>query len=359
MQAIGDDVTWYTDATGGTPLSAVTPLVSGTYYASQSVGICESDRVAVAVTIAPVTSNATTETACGTFTWDVNGMTYTDSGIYTDQDGCHTETLNLTITSVTSTTITETACGTFTWDVNGAVFTESGSYDYTFECNTVTLELTIVPDAVLTSQPQDTSVTEGAAVTFTAAVSGGISFQWQRSEDGVSWNDVAEGAGYTGTQSVALTLDAAIVNAALNGTKFRLQVDNGVCATVFSDAATLSVLLGTTSFASGVVRIYPNPTREKCLDRDAIGPRESSDFRCERARGGQNAAPSIRAGHSDDSSCPGRVSVQNHHRSGKRRDESRQAITTDYLRKGRIERLFFFIHTAYEVRFYYIWGVED
>jgi predicted outer membrane repeat protein len=50
--ATGVNVKWYSQASGGSPLASNTPLISGnTYYASQTVNGCESDRVSVAVSI--------------------------------------------------------------------------------------------------------------------------------------------------------------------------------------------------------------------------------------------------------------------------------------------------------------------
>lgn len=42
LQVSGTNVTWYLTAQGGTPLAATTLLVNGVYYASSSVGTCES-----------------------------------------------------------------------------------------------------------------------------------------------------------------------------------------------------------------------------------------------------------------------------------------------------------------------------
>ncbi len=50
--ATGSGIQWYTAATGGSALNSTTPLVNGTYYASQTVSGCESaSRFAVAVTM--------------------------------------------------------------------------------------------------------------------------------------------------------------------------------------------------------------------------------------------------------------------------------------------------------------------
>ncbi|MCH2021773.1 MAG: DUF1566 domain-containing protein, partial [Saprospiraceae bacterium] len=78
-------------------------------------------------------SYLTTDTACDSYTWSVNGQTYTTSGTYTDIStntaGCDTlVTLNLTINNSTSSSSTETACDSFTWSVNGQTYTTSGTY---------------------------------------------------------------------------------------------------------------------------------------------------------------------------------------------------------------------------------------
>lgn len=50
----GATIKWYAAATGGSPLAGTTALSSGNYYVSQTAGPCESPRLAVAVTVAPL-----------------------------------------------------------------------------------------------------------------------------------------------------------------------------------------------------------------------------------------------------------------------------------------------------------------
>lgn len=50
----GTGIKWYTAATGGTALAATEVLTAQTYYASQSIGDCESGRIPVAVTVTPL-----------------------------------------------------------------------------------------------------------------------------------------------------------------------------------------------------------------------------------------------------------------------------------------------------------------
>jgi|GEM_PF-603066 len=306
LEATGDGLKWYTDADGGSPLSETTQLATGNYYVSQTIDICESDRVQIAVTVTPnttntttttacdsyvwsvngntytdtgiytsvdgchtetldltvmpITANTTTTTACASYVWSVNGSTYTDTGIYTSVDGCHTETLDLTITPITTNTTTTSVCASYVWSVNGQTYTDSGVYTNVDGCHTDTLELTVTAAAAVAEQPQDVAITEGSDAVFEATVSGGTALQWQVSNDGVLWNDVAEGAGYTGTQTAVMTIDGSVVTVGLNGLQFRLEVSNDVCDAIYSDAATLSVALGIDAFGRNTVKVYPNPT---------------------------------------------------------------------------------------------------
>ena len=105
------------------------------------------------LTINNSTTSSTIETACDSFTWADNGTTYTTSGIYTNvttnASGCtNTATLNLTITNSTITIVNETACDSYTWAENGTTYTTSGTYTNITTnpagcTNTATFNLTI------------------------------------------------------------------------------------------------------------------------------------------------------------------------------------------------------------------------
>src|SRR5690606_26617503 len=51
LVAAGTNLQWYDVAVGGSALSVSTALTEGTYYVTQTLDGCESDRVAVTVTI--------------------------------------------------------------------------------------------------------------------------------------------------------------------------------------------------------------------------------------------------------------------------------------------------------------------
>jgi len=151
-------------ANGGSPNATVTGAVSGNYNIAVSNG-CGNVNQNVAVTVTPTSSNTTTENACDSYTWSVNGQTYTTSGQYTSVIGCATEILNLTITQSSSNTTTESACDSYTWSVNGQTYTTSGQYTSVSGCNTEILNLTITPSTSNTT-------TESACDSYTWSVNG-------------------------------------------------------------------------------------------------------------------------------------------------------------------------------------------
>ncbi|WCM41543.1 fibronectin type III domain-containing protein [Flavobacterium sp. CBA20B-1] len=68
----GSQIRWYSSATSTTPLASTTPLVDNTtYYASQTLGACESGRIAVLVDInaAPASLTPQTISICGTLNY--------------------------------------------------------------------------------------------------------------------------------------------------------------------------------------------------------------------------------------------------------------------------------------------------
>ena len=100
------------------------------------------------LTINSPTSNSTDVSACDNYTWSINGETYASSGefieVSTNENGCtHTDTLNLTIDNSTTNTTTETACNSYTWSVNGETYYEDGTYVSEDGCHTEELILSI------------------------------------------------------------------------------------------------------------------------------------------------------------------------------------------------------------------------
>jgi ELWxxDGT repeat protein len=94
------------------------------------------------------------DTACASYTWNLNNQTYTNSGIYYDTipslSGCDSIiTLNLTIINPSNFTFVHTACDSYTW-IDGNIYTSSTNTP-TFVLqnaagcdSTITLNLTIL-----------------------------------------------------------------------------------------------------------------------------------------------------------------------------------------------------------------------
>ena len=146
-------------------IAAATVAASGTYTVTASNGCAPNAVASVNVLVNPSTNNTTTISACDSYTWTVNGTTYTQSGTYTSVNGCGTETLVLTITPSTNNTTTVSECDSYTWAVNGTTYTASGTYTNVVGCATETLVLTITPST-------NNTTTETACATYTWAVNG-------------------------------------------------------------------------------------------------------------------------------------------------------------------------------------------
>src|SRR5678809_1488337 len=134
--------------------NGVTYTTSGTHdYITTGANGCP-DTLTLNLTINNGMHTTVPVTACTSYTWSANGVTYTTSGthdyITTDANGCpDTLTLDLTINNGTHTTVPVTACTSYTWTTgDGQTYTASGLHDYiTTGANgcpdTLTLDLTI------------------------------------------------------------------------------------------------------------------------------------------------------------------------------------------------------------------------
>tara|TARA_B100002051_G_scaffold224538_1_gene219588 strand:+ start:4962 stop:10427 length:5466 start_codon:yes stop_codon:yes gene_type:complete len=94
------------------------------------VGGCDS-IIFLDLTINDSTINTTTETACNSYNWPVNGTTYTASGTFThissDANNCvQVDTLHLTVNNSNGSTDNVIACNSYTW-IDGNTYTASNS----------------------------------------------------------------------------------------------------------------------------------------------------------------------------------------------------------------------------------------
>ncbi|RAR72743.1 beta strand repeat-containing protein, partial [Flavobacterium aciduliphilum] len=180
-------ITYSLNSSGCTNSSTIAVTINSNTSSSQTISACDSytwslngqtyttsgtytyvngcDTKILNLTITPSTSSSSTVAACGSYTWTANGQTYTSSGIYTSVNGCDTKILNLTITPVANSTTTVSACDTYTWSVNGVTYSQSGTYSFVSGCDTKTLELTL-----FASTPSSQTIT--ACDSYTWSVNG-------------------------------------------------------------------------------------------------------------------------------------------------------------------------------------------
>jgi hypothetical protein len=126
---------------------------SGLYHDTISrPGQCDS-VVHLTLTIYQPSAATVNRLACGSYTWTVNGQTYTTSGTYTDTivnvRSCDSVvTLNLTIGNTTRDTQYVSTCSAYTWPQNGQTYSGSGLWSDTLSgvanCDSIiTLNLTV------------------------------------------------------------------------------------------------------------------------------------------------------------------------------------------------------------------------
>ncbi|SFT65668.1 Por secretion system C-terminal sorting domain-containing protein [Lishizhenia tianjinensis] len=137
------------------PLNGLTYTTSGTHSVTvTSISGCDS-TVTLNLTVAQPTTATQQITNCDAYVWPVNGQTYNTSGNYTavipNAAGCDsTITLQLTINPAATTTQTEMACGSYVWAANNQSYTSSGLYTASLQtvngCDSlVTLDLQVNP----------------------------------------------------------------------------------------------------------------------------------------------------------------------------------------------------------------------
>jgi hypothetical protein len=115
------------------PINGNTYTSSGIYFETitNSMG-CDS-LITLDLTINFSSASSETITACDSYFWPTNGLTYTNSGTYTsiltNAFGCDSlVTLNLTIGNSFNNTSFVTSCGNYLWATNGTTYSTSGFY---------------------------------------------------------------------------------------------------------------------------------------------------------------------------------------------------------------------------------------
>jgi hypothetical protein len=118
----------------GAPLQAVYSAGTYTILATDAKG-CAATTV-VTISQPNFLSSNMSATACDSYFWSMNGATYTATGYYvsvlTTLNGCTVvNLLDLTIGQSTTSTSNITACNSYHWSMNNVTYTQSGTYTAT------------------------------------------------------------------------------------------------------------------------------------------------------------------------------------------------------------------------------------
>lgn len=156
-----------TDAAGNsdTCTATVTVLPNTPSTFTQIDPICAGGTINL-----PTTSN---NGFTGTWSPAVNNMATTLYTFTPNAGQCgQPATMTVVVNPSSSNTTVVDACDSYTWSVNGVTYTQSGTYTVTTGCNSEILELTINVTPVVTIDTP-AAVCEGATLTLNAQVSGG------------------------------------------------------------------------------------------------------------------------------------------------------------------------------------------
>ncbi len=93
---------------------------------------CDS-VITIDLTVLPPLSTSLNQTSCNSYSWVSNGFTYWNSGVYTDtlisSTGCDSvNTLNLTIHKGDTNTLVANSCDSYFWSATGITYTQTGQY---------------------------------------------------------------------------------------------------------------------------------------------------------------------------------------------------------------------------------------
>jgi uncharacterized protein (TIGR02145 family) len=192
LVATGTNIQWYTSSTGGSALTTTTSLVTSTYYVSQTVNGCESERTSVPVTINPnlaasVSIGASTTIICSgtsisftatpvnggtspSYQWQVNGVNVgTNNATYTTTTLSNNDLVSVIMTSNASPCLI------------GSPATS----------NSITMTVNPILEVLVFIGATGTTICSGTSVSFNATpINGGSAptYQWKLNGNNVGVN---------------------------------------------------------------------------------------------------------------------------------------------------------------------------
>lgn len=216
------------------PINGQTYTTNGTY---QNATVSCSQSNVLFLSILPATTSQTVS-SCNTFTWSLNGQTYTNSGIYTyTVAGCQVNTLNLTIlpglvidTVITCSSNPGSIC--YTWPFNGQQFATSADVTVTVGCQTGKLHLVV-----------NTSLNDTVSKTSNSLKSecDGCSYKWVKCPISTS----------------SITLSTSQIFNPTSSSNYAVIISNGTC--IDTSLCVSWAPVGVNDISTTNFEIYPNP----------------------------------------------------------------------------------------------------
>ncbi|WP_343631089.1 T9SS type A sorting domain-containing protein [Fluviicola sp.] len=257
LQPAAPTYSWTSSPAGFTSTAqnptGVAPTVSTNYTVTVSNSYGCSASSSVAVTVNQPTSATVAQTACDTYTWPINGATYTTSGTHTatimNAAGCDSViTLNLTIKNSTSATVTQTACDTYTWPINGATYTTSGTHTATIPnaagCDSViTLNLTI-------NNSTSATVNQSACSSYTWPINGQT-----YTTSGTHTATITNAAGCDSVITLNLTINNPTTGTDVQSACGSYTWIDGVTYTASNNTATFTIAGGNSNGCDSIVTL--------------------------------------------------------------------------------------------------------
>lgn len=133
---------------------------SGTYTESYTNAAGCDSLIVLDLIINNSYTDTITVNSCGDYIWPANGNTYSASGLYTELmqtgSGCDSLiTINLSVQPEYSITNTEMACDSFYWNINGVTYFQSGVYQNVIQ-TTAGCDSILILDLTILSNSSDT-----------------------------------------------------------------------------------------------------------------------------------------------------------------------------------------------------------
>ncbi len=226
-------IKWYSVPSGGTVLNSATNLVSGNYYASETLGSCESARASVSVTVdsptnAGIVNAVGTSTLCSGSSASLKLTGYVGSILRWESSPVSNFTSGVNSISNTTDSYTATNLTTslyFRAVVQSGVSAPENSFPALITVNAPSIAGTL--SATNNGVCRDIA---GGLLTLNTSGKVGTIVQWQQStNNGISWSNISN------------TADTYNAPALSQTTQYRVEVKNGLCSSAFSNVVEILV----------------------------------------------------------------------------------------------------------------------